>query len=91
MATCDCTSILDGVPLAALQAQLASMLAAYLALITGTKPEGASYTQADGSRSITFTRASIPDLVQGILAVQKQIAALSGYCCNRRPPIAPFF
>ncbi|MFP4891234.1 gpW family head-tail joining protein [Paraburkholderia sp. EG304] len=91
MATCGYTSILDGVPLDALQAQLASMQAAYLALMTGTKPEGASYTQADGSRSITYTRATIADLTQGILLVQKQIAALTGCYCNRRPPIAPFF
>lgn len=91
MAICGCTSILDGVPLDVLRAQLAQMQAAYLALMTGSKPESASYTQADGSRSITYTRANIGDLVQGIVGVQAQIAKLTGHCCNRRPPVVPFF
>ncbi|WP_051390803.1 gpW family head-tail joining protein [Paraburkholderia mimosarum] len=91
MPTCGYTSVLDGVSLQALQAQLVQMQAAYLTLMTGTKPEGASYTQADGSRSITYTRANIADLTQAIMLVQKQIAALTGCNCNRRPPIAPFF
>jgi hypothetical protein len=89
--SCGCVSILDGVPLDALRAQLAQMQAAYLALMTGLKPEGASYTQADGSRSVTFTRANLGDLVQAILGVQAQIAKLTGNCCNRRPPVVPFF
>ncbi|WP_233869660.1 gpW family protein [Paraburkholderia adhaesiva] len=91
MAVCRCTGVLDGVPLATLRAQLASMQAAYLALMTGSKAESASYTQADGSRSITFTRANVGDLVQGIIGVQVQIAKLTGQCCNRRPPVVPFF
>lgn len=91
MATCGCVSILDGLPVDELRARLAQMQQAYLDLISGSKLEAASYSQADGSRSITYTRANLGDLVQGILALQKQIAALTGNCCNRRPPVVPFF
>jgi hypothetical protein len=91
MAICNCTSILDGVPLDVLRAQLAQMQQAYLQLMSGSKVEVASYSQADGSRSVTYTRANIGALVQGIIGVQAQIAKLTGNCCNRRPPVVPFF
>ncbi|WP_233854202.1 gpW family protein [Paraburkholderia sp. HD33-4] len=76
---------------ATLAQQLQSMQLAYLQLISGGKTQSASYTQADGSRSITYTQGNIGALVQGILLVQKQLAALNGSCCNIRPPITPFF
>jgi hypothetical protein len=88
---CHTTSILDGVSLAALQAQLASMQRAYLALVSGGKVQSASYSQADGSRSVSYTQANLADLVQAIIGVQTQIDALNGICRNRRPPVAPFF
>lgn len=85
------TSILDGVSIQALQTQLAAMQAAYLQLTSGGKVQSASYTQGDGSRSITYTTANIGDLTQAILAVQTQIDRLNGLCINRRPPLRPFF
>lgn len=85
------TSILDGVSVAALQAQLASMQKAYMDLTSGGKVVSASYTQGDGSRSITYTAANIGDLTQAILAVQTQIDQLSGVCINRRAPLRPIF
>ncbi|MGF6792761.1 gpW family head-tail joining protein [Paraburkholderia sp. 35.1] len=91
MANCGCTSILDGLDASALQAQLADMQQAYLLLVSGGKVQSASYTQADGSRSVSYTLANIADLVQAIKLVQKQLASLNGYCCNIRPPITPFF
>ncbi|WP_175950370.1 gpW family head-tail joining protein [Burkholderia sp. BCC0405] len=91
MATCGCTSVLDGVPIETLRTRLAQMQQTYLDLLSGFKIEAASYSQADGSRSITYTRANLGDLVQAMLALQSQIAKLSGQCCNRRPPVTPFF
>lgn len=86
------TSILDGMSLSALQAQLASMQQAYLALTTGGKVVSATYTQGDGSRSVTYTAANIADLVQAIITVQTQIDRLQGNTCiNRRAPMRPFF
>jgi hypothetical protein len=88
---CGYGTILDGLDPATLQQQLAAMQLAYLQLISGGKTQSASYTQADGSRSISYTQGNIGDLVQGIMLVQKQLAALNGCYCSRRPPIAPFF
>lgn len=85
------SSILDGVSVLALQTQLAAMQQAYLQLTTGGKVVSASYTQGDGSRSITYTQANIADLTQAILAVQTQIDRLSGMCVNRRAPFRPVF
>jgi hypothetical protein len=91
MATCGCTSVLSGVPIETLYARLAQMQQTYLDLLSGVKVEAASYSQADGSRSVTYSRANIADLVQAIKAVQAQIDLLSGRRCNPRPPITPFF
>lgn len=90
---CNCNrlGILDGMTLGALQTQLTSMQQAYLALVSGGKVQSATYTQADGSRSIAYTQASIADLTQAIIGVQTQIDALQGNCRNRRRPLKPFF
>ncbi len=85
------TSILDGIDVSALQQRLASMQQAYLDLISGGKVEVASYTQGDGSKSVTYTRANIGDLTQAILTVQTQIDKLTGVCVNRRAPLTPMF
>ncbi|MGJ7611143.1 MULTISPECIES: gpW family head-tail joining protein [unclassified Variovorax] len=85
------TSILDGISLEALQAQLAALQKAYLDLMAGGKVATASYTQGDGARSVTYTQANIGDLTQAILAVQTQIDGLTGQCINRRAPLRPYF
>lgn len=85
------TSILDGISVDALRQQLAVMQKAYLDVSAGGKIEVASYTQGDGSKSITYTRANIEQLTQAILAVQTQIDQLSGLRINRRAPIVPRF
>lgn len=91
MTTCGRTSILDGIPLDQLHEYLAQLQQAYLELTAGGKTQAAAYTQADGSRSVTFTQANLADLVQAILAVQTQIDALSGCGCRRRKPLVPLF
>lgn len=86
------TSILDGVDIGTLQAQLVKMQQAYMDLSTGAKGESFSYSQGEGARSTTFTRANIGQLVQAIIALQTQIDRLSGTGhINRRPPMIPFF
>ncbi len=89
--SCRRPSILDGVALSTLQAQLAQMQQAYLDLMSGAKIVSASYSQANGSRAVTYTQANIADLVQAIIGVQTQIDQLTGVQCNRRAPVAPFF
>lgn len=86
------TSILDGVSVQALQARLSDMQAAYLDLTTGAKIEVASYTQGDGTKSVTYTRANIGALTQSIIALQSQIDRLTGVAIqNRRAPLRPYF
>jgi hypothetical protein len=84
-------SILDGIDVATLQQRLAAMQQAYLDLVSGGKLEVASYSQADGSRTVTYTRANLGDLVAAITAVQTQIDILSGLRSARRAPMRPIY
>lgn len=86
------TSILDGIDVTVLQARLDQMQQAYLDLTSGARGESYSYTQGDGSKSVTYTRSNIADLTQAIITVQSQIDLLTtGQRINRRPPVRPFF
>jgi hypothetical protein len=85
------TSILDGVDITTLQNNLAMLQQAYLNLSAGNKGESFTYAQADGSKSVTYTKANIADLVQTIISVQTQIDRLQGVRQNRRPAMRPFF
>lgn len=84
-------SILDGIDISVLQARLIEMQMAYLDLSTGRKGETYSYTQGEGARSVTYTRANIGHLTQAIITLQTAIDRLSGKRVNRRPPMRPFF
>ena len=66
-------SVLAGMDTGALTAQLAKMQQAYLDLSTGAKGENFSYTQGDGGKSITYTRANIGALLQAIQLLQAQL------------------
>ena len=65
--------ILAGMQTSALQTALANAQQAYLDLSTGAKGESYSYTQGDGSRSVTYTKANINDLVVLIKTLQAQL------------------
>lgn len=66
-------SILAGMNTGVLQANLAAAQQAYLDLSTGAKGESYSYTQGDGSKSVTYTRANLGALVQAIQLMQAQL------------------
>lgn len=85
------TSIFDGIGIAALQARLAEMQQAYLDLMAGNRGESYTYSQGDGSKSVTYTRANIGDLAQAIITLQTRIDQLTGLTINRRRPLRPFF
>jgi glycerol-3-phosphate dehydrogenase len=85
------TSILDGIDVGTLRSRLLQMQQAYLDLTSGGKIEVASYAQADGARTVTYTKANLADLTQAILGVQAQIDRLTGQCINRRAPMRPVF
>lgn len=84
-------SILDGISLTALQSQLSALQQALFALDAGSYVVTATYTQGDGSKSVTYTAADRARLTQAILSVQTQIARVQGQRMNVRKPIRPFF
>lgn len=67
------TSLLAGMPTAALQKALADAQQAYLDLSTGAKGESYSYTQGDGARAVTYTKTSMPQLTALIRGLQQQL------------------
>lgn len=86
------TSILDGIDVDALRLRLSQMQQAYFDLTSGGKVQVASYAQADGSRTVTYTQANLADLTAAILSVQSAIDRATGACVpNRRAPMRPIF
>jgi hypothetical protein len=77
------TSILAGMTTLQLQTALANAQAAYLQLQTGSKAVTLSYTQGDGSKSVTYQQASSGGLVMLI----KQLQAQLGIVHRPRRPI----
>lgn len=59
--------------LVALRQSLADAQQVYLQLMSGNQGESYSYTQGDGTRSTTFTRANISDLTAAIQLMQAQL------------------
>lgn len=71
------TSIFAGMSTPALQAALTSAQQAYIDLTTGGKLEVAAYTQGDGSKSVTYTRAQLGALTLLIKQLQAQLGIIS--------------
>lgn len=76
---------LTGVPVATLQQWLSNAQQAYNDLSTGAKGESFSYTQGDGAKSVTYTRANLGQLQQYILELQYALGI------RRRRAIRPIF
>lgn len=81
------TSILAGLPRQYLEAQLAATQQAYIELSSGAKVVTASYTQGDGTKSVTYTQASLGNLT----ALIKQLQAQLGIIGVARRPIRPVY
>jgi hypothetical protein len=63
-------SILAGVDQTTLQTWLTNAQQAYQDLMTGAKGETYSYTQGDGAKSVTYTRANLDRLAAWISELQ---------------------
>lgn len=72
------TTMLAGVSREVLLQWLTEAQTAYQALMTGSKGESYSYTQGDGTKSITYTRASLPQLAGYITQLQMQLGMRGG-------------
>lgn len=80
------TGIFAGMDTDVLQAALSKAQLAYIALASGSQGESFSYAMGDGGqKSVTYTRASIANLVQLI----SQMKAALGLECRPRRPIRP--
>lgn len=75
------TSDLANVPLATLQAWQLAALTAMQQLSTGQKVVTASYSQGDGSRSVTYNQANMADLRAWLAKLNAQL----GLGSRRRP------
>lgn len=71
------TSLLAGRPTAQLQIDLANAQQAYIDLSTGAKGESYSYTQGDGSKSVTYTQANLGALTALIRTLQLQLGVVT--------------
>ncbi|MCO7569380.1 gpW family protein [Pseudomonas chlororaphis] len=67
------STLLVGLSREVLQVSLQNAQQAYLQLSMGGKVESATYTQGDGSKSITYTRGNIAQLANVILMLQQQL------------------
>ncbi len=67
------SSLLAGIPREQLQVSLQNAQQAYIQLSTGGKVVSASYTQGDGSKSVTYTQANIAQLANMIQMLQQQL------------------
>jgi hypothetical protein len=71
------TSMLAGMDLTALRASLAEAQQVYLSVSMGSQGEALSYTQGDGTRSVTYTRATLPQLAAVIQLMQAQLGIVA--------------
>lgn len=76
-------SIFYGMTTAQLQAALASAQQAYIALSTGTKGVSFSYTQGDGTKSVTYAQTDTMRLV----AMIDELKELLGIVRRSRRPM----
>lgn len=85
--TANFTGILSGMTNDQLQQALTNAQQAYIALATGSKGESFSYSQGEGSRSVTYTRANLAQLSALIRQLQQQL----GLICRTRRPVGFYF
>lgn len=84
-------SLLEGLSVDLLRARLTALQLVLLDLQSGKQVATASYTQGDGSQTVSYRAANIGDLTAAILALQQQIDALSGVSTKRRAPLTPYW
>ncbi|OTA14098.1 phage head-tail adapter protein [Xenorhabdus vietnamensis] len=67
------TTLLTGMSREQLQTALNTAQHAYIELSTGTKGVSFSYTQGDGTRSVSYQQTSLGDLLALIQAIQTEL------------------
>lgn len=70
------TSILAGMDEGVLRTRLAQLQDIYLKLLSGGQGKSFTYTQGDGTKSVTYTEANIGDLMMAIRQIQAQLGII---------------
>lgn len=70
-------SLLAGMDTTVLQQRLTQMQQDYLDISSGRKVRSAAYTQGDGSKTVTYTEATIGQLAMAIRQLQAQLGIIS--------------
>ncbi|KTT24253.1 phage head-tail adapter protein [Pseudomonas oryzihabitans] len=81
------SGLFAGMPREQLQKMLTRAQQDYADISSGAKVESASYTQGDGTRSVTYTRTNLAQLVNLIQMLQQQL----GIVARPRRPLRPVF
>ncbi|MGW8134151.1 gpW family head-tail joining protein [Sphingomonas zeae] len=71
------TSLLAGMDDTVLRARLAQMQQDYLDLSAGRKLQSAAYAQGDGSKTVSYTQATLGNLTAAIRQLQAQLGIIS--------------
>lgn len=77
-------AITDGMSTADMQSRLAALQAAYFDLSAGAKVVSASYSQGDGTKSVTYTATDGAAIYRSILMLQKALGLIQCYPRARR-------
>lgn len=84
-------SIYDGLDPVVAAAKLQAMQMALLDLQSGAQVATASYSQGDGSRTVSYRATDLAMLTGAIIALQSWLDRQNGVCSNRRKPLRPYF
>lgn len=77
-------AITDGMSTADMQSRLAALQAAYFDLQSGTRIVTATYSQGDGSKSVTYQQSDMTSMYRSILMLQKALGIIDCYPRARR-------
>lgn len=77
-------AITDGMSTADMQSRLAALQEAYFDLSAGAKIVTASYSQGDGTKSVTYKPTELMQIYKAILMLQKALGIIRHYPRARR-------
>lgn len=77
-------ALTDGMSTADMQSQLAALQKAYFELSSGAKVVSASYSQGDGSKSVSYQQSDLAQMMRSIQMLQKSLGIIPHYHRARR-------
>lgn len=77
-------AITDGMSTADMQSRLAALQSAYFDLSSGSKIVTATYSQGDGTKSVTYQQSDIAQIMRSIQMLQMALGVVPRYHRARR-------